>query len=126
MNDDGEPSDTHPRVTDTLELTEASAVIEALSSATSRAIFEAVYQEAGTASEIADRVDTSVQNASYHLEKLCEADLLEVGCRRQTEGNRPLDVYEPTDEPVLLLLGVDEQDSTAVAATKGTQSTLQG
>jgi DNA-binding transcriptional ArsR family regulator len=53
-------------------------VLEAISCATARAILQSVTDEPRTASEIADRVDTSVQNASYHLTNLADAGLVRV------------------------------------------------
>lgn len=51
----------------------AGEVFEALSSDTTREVLTAIYDNPGTASEIADVVDTSLQNAKYHLTKLREA-----------------------------------------------------
>jgi DNA-binding transcriptional ArsR family regulator len=53
-------------------------VLEAISCATARAILQSVTDEPRTASEIADRVDTSVQNTSYHLSNLADAGLVRV------------------------------------------------
>jgi|APHM01.1.fsa_nt_gi transcriptional regulator, ArsR family len=53
-------------------------VLEAISCATARAILQSVTDEPRTASEIADSVDTSVQNASYHLTNLADAGLVRV------------------------------------------------
>ena len=51
---------------------------EASSCATARAILQRVTDGPRTASEIADRVDTSVQNASYHLTNRADAGLVRV------------------------------------------------
>jgi len=53
-------------------------VLDAVGSDTARGILVSVSQQPLTASEIADRVDTSVQNASYHLDRLTDAGLVEV------------------------------------------------
>ncbi|MFW6321412.1 MAG: ArsR/SmtB family transcription factor, partial [Halohasta sp.] len=53
-------------------------VLDAVGSETARSILLSVRREPLTASEIADRVDTSVQNASYHLSKLTDAGLVRV------------------------------------------------
>jgi DNA-binding transcriptional ArsR family regulator len=53
-------------------------VLAAIGSETARSILLSVRAEPLTASEIADRVDTSVQNTSYHLGKLADAGLVRV------------------------------------------------
>lgn len=53
------------------------AVFDALGSATARCILAEVYEDPAPASEIADRVDTSLQNARYHLDNLADAGLVE-------------------------------------------------
>lgn len=52
-------------------------VLCALSSSTARAIIGTLGDEPATASTLAEDVDTSLQNAHYHLEALCDADLVE-------------------------------------------------
>jgi DNA-binding transcriptional ArsR family regulator len=53
-------------------------ILAAISCATARAILRSVAEEPRTASEIADSVGTSVQNASYHLSNLADAGLVRV------------------------------------------------
>jgi DNA-binding transcriptional ArsR family regulator len=53
------------------------AVFDALGSATARRILAETYDEPAPASEIAERVDTSLQNARYHLDNLADAGLVE-------------------------------------------------
>ena len=53
-------------------------VLDAVGSDTARGILLSVSQQPLTASEIAARVDTSVQNASYHLDRLTDAGLVRV------------------------------------------------
>lgn len=59
----------------------SAAVFDALASEIPRAIVMALSEGPAPASVLADRVDTSVQNAQYHLEKLCDAGLV---CRPGT------------------------------------------
>jgi len=41
-------------------------------------MFDLLYEEPQTASDIAKSLDMSVQNAKYHLDKLEEAGLIEI------------------------------------------------
>lgn len=87
---------TQPRPA--LELTDdrTAAVFEALGSDTARSILVAIGEDPGTASDIADRVDTSLQNVQYHLDNLAEADLVaEVGTWYSSRGTE-MSVYAPT------------------------------
>jgi transcriptional regulator, ArsR family len=68
---------TDPRVV-TFDDEAFDDILEAISCATARAILQSVTDEPRTASEIADSVDTSVQNASYHLTNLADAGLVRV------------------------------------------------
>jgi DNA-binding transcriptional ArsR family regulator len=80
----------------------ADEVFEALSSRTAREILAQLYEEPDTASSVADRVDTSLQNASYHIEKLEDAGLVEVGDTWYSEQGREMNVYTPTSESLVV------------------------
>lgn len=90
----------------------ASDVFEALSSNTTRSVLAAIYDEPGTASEIADRVGTSLQNATYHLDKLQGVDLIEVADTWYSEHGNEMKVYAPTNESVVVLAGDESTRST--------------
>lgn len=92
--------------------TDAGEVLEALAAETTRAVLSAVYEQPGTASEIADRVDTSLQNATYHLEKLQDVDLIEVGDTWYSEQGNAMDVYVPKRESVVVVAGNETTRST--------------
>lgn len=85
----------------------ADEVFEALSSSTAREILAALYEEPDTASSVADDVGTSLQNATYHLEKLVEADLVEVADTWYSEQGREMNVYAPASES-LVVFAADE------------------
>jgi DNA-binding transcriptional ArsR family regulator len=80
----------------------ADEVFEALSSRTAREILAALYEDPDTASSVADRVDTSLQNASYHIEKLVDADLVEVADTWYSEQGREMKVYAPASDSLVL------------------------
>lgn len=85
----------------------ADDVFEALSSGTAREILAALYEEPDTASGVAEVADTSLQNASYHLEKLVDADLVEVADTWYSEQGREMKVYAPASDS-LVVFAADE------------------
>ena len=80
-------------------------VISTLSSDTAYEIFRRLDEQPLTPSELADRLDISVQNASYHLENLQEANLVEVIDTCYSEKGREMDIYAVTSDPKVLILG---------------------
>jgi DNA-binding transcriptional ArsR family regulator len=87
----------------------ADEVFEALSSTTTRRIFDSLHAEPHTASELAEATDTSVQNVQYHLEKLQSADLVEVVDTWYSERGTEMKVYAPTNESLVLFAGGEER-----------------
>jgi DNA-binding transcriptional ArsR family regulator len=104
---DVEQSD-EPRVVG-LDSADADELIEALSSATTREVLAALHEEPAAASELADRVDTSLQNVQYHLGKLEDAGLVEVGDTIYSEKGREMDIYVPADRALVVVAGQDEE-----------------
>ncbi|MFW5896328.1 MAG: ArsR/SmtB family transcription factor [archaeon] len=92
---------------------DAEDVLAALSSETARSLFAAVHESPATPSELADRTETSLQNAQYHLEKLDDAGLIEVVDTRYSEKGREMNVLGPSGAPVVLFAG-GEAESTEV------------
>ena len=88
----------------------ADDVFEALSSGTTRRIFGHLHDEPHTASDLADRTDTSVQNVQYHLGKLDDADLVEVVDTWYSERGTEMKVYAPADESLVVFAGGDERN----------------
>lgn len=103
-----------PRVVG-VDTTDADEVLGALSSETARRLLTTLHEESCTPSELADRADTSLQNTQYHLDKLAEADLIEVKGTRYSAKGREMNVYAPTDGPLVLFAG-DEEESAGVQA----------
>ena len=91
---------------------EARSVIEALASQTRREILAEVYREPGTASEIAERTNTSLQNAKYHLDKLQDTDLIEVPETWYSAQGKEMNVYTPTNESIVIIAGNENTTST--------------
>jgi len=98
--------DEQPRVLD-IHDADADEVIESLSSETRRALLRALFDEPGTPSEIADRVDTSVQNVNYHLTNLTGAGLVEGIDTRYSEKGQEMTVYGPASDPIVFVGDAD-------------------
>jgi len=94
--------DRDPRV---VPLENADAVIEALASRTARRIVESVRDEPQTPSDISDSVETSIQNALYHLERLVDAGVLEIVDTCYSPRGREMSVYAPASEPIVICVG---------------------
>ncbi|MFB6219314.1 MAG: ArsR/SmtB family transcription factor [Halobacteriaceae archaeon] len=91
---------------------EADDLVGALSAGTARELLSELYEEPGAPSELADRVDTTLQNAQYHLEKLESADLIEEVDTVYSEKGREMRVFAPASEPLVVVAGGEEETST--------------
>jgi len=85
-------------------------VLAAVQSATARAVLRALLREPRTPTELAEAVDTSVENVGYHLDNLEGAGLVDVVDTAYSEKGREMDVYGPAADPVVLLFGSAEND----------------
>ncbi len=99
--------ESQPRLVD-LDDDTADEVFAALSSETARDIVSQLYQEPTTASELADAVDTSLQNARYHLDKLQSAGVIEPVDTWYSSRGTEMTVYAPTNEPLVVAAGKEE------------------
>lgn len=88
-----------------LDSDDADALIGALSSDTARDVLGAIGEDPATPSEIAERLDTSIQNVRYHLEGLEEAGLIEVSDMRYSPKGREMNVYDLASGPVVVFPG---------------------
>jgi DNA-binding transcriptional ArsR family regulator len=98
----------NPRVVG-LDSEDADDLLAALSSETARDILNAVYDDPGTASELAERLDMSIQKVSYHLEKLENEELIAVAGTQYSEKGQEMNVYEPPEDPLVLFVGTQER-----------------
>ena len=80
-------------------------VLRRLSSESSQAVFRAVTEEPMAAAEVAEALDMSVQNASYHLDNLESAGLIEVLDIHYSEKGQEVDIYGPPEEPLCSFWG---------------------
>ena len=91
---------------------EAETLIGSLSSETARSVLTALHEEPRTASELADHVDTSLQNVRHHINNLTEADLVEAKETRYSVKGREMKVYGPVDDSLVVCVGdKDERGS---------------
>ena len=107
---DATPEEREPRVVG-VDDDEADDLIAALGSETARAILSTLHDRPATKSELADEVDTSLQNVQYHLSRLDDADLVEVVDTAYSEKGREMDVYAAADEPLVLFAGGSEEST---------------
>ncbi len=111
---DTEPPDANPRVIG-VDSEDAEDVLAALSSGTAREMLSVLHDKPAPPSRLADEVDTSLQNAQYHLEKLETAGAVKVVDTAYSEKGREMDVYAPADQPLVIFAG-DEGESTLRSA----------
>ena len=109
--------DADPRVVG-VESDEADEILAALSSETARRLLSELHDRPGPPSELADRVDTSIQNAQYHLDKLEDAGAIEVVDTAYSEKGREMRVYAPADQPLVIFAGDDEEGALRSALSR--------
>lgn len=111
-------ADQPPRLVNIDDEETADEVFAALSSETARNILSELYEEPTTASEVAESVDTSLQNARYHLDKLQAAGLVtEVDTWYSSRGTE-MTVYAPTNDPLVVTAGGREHAAVLRNAVK--------
>jgi len=96
--------ESSPRVIG-LDGEEADDLLTAMASTTARELLAVLHSEPAAPSELADRVDTSLQNTQYHLEKLEDAGAVEVVDTAYSEKGREMKVYAPADQPLVVVAG---------------------
>lgn len=96
----------------------ADELLSALGSDTARAVLSSVHDDPATPSELADRLDMSLQRVHHHVQNLDDADLVTgVDTKRSSNGNE-MTVYGPADGPVLVFAG-EEDDSSDLRSMLG-------
>lgn len=102
--------DREPKLVDLAEA-DAEEVFDALGSETARSLLLELHDQPRPASELAEAVDTSVQNVQYHLTKLEAADLVEAVDTWYSESGSEMTVYAPADESLVLFAGEEPESS---------------
>jgi DNA-binding transcriptional ArsR family regulator len=119
----GDPDPDDPRVLG-VDADDADDVLSALSSDTAREILSTLHEDPGAASDLAERVDTTLQNTQYHLEQMEDAGLIEVAGTAYSEKGREMDVYAPADRALVVVAGREEDTEGLVGALKSLLSAL--
>jgi DNA-binding transcriptional ArsR family regulator len=109
------PSDSEVRAEQSGELRtlwldseEAGDLLSSIACDTARNVLTALHEEPATASEVADRVDTSLQNARHHLGNLEDAGLVRVADTRYSSKGREMNVYAPSEDPMVVFVGRED------------------
>jgi DNA-binding transcriptional ArsR family regulator len=87
---------------------DADDLLSALQSETARDLLGILYDDPATPSALAEEADTSIQNVRYHLERLAEADLVEVADTIYSEKGREMKVYAPAAKPLVVFAGGED------------------
>lgn len=104
--------DTDPEVVG-LDETNSGAVFSVLSSETARSLLAALYETPATKSELAEELDTSIQNVDYHVENLLDADLVTVVEQWYSKKGNEMDVFAPANGPLVVVSGDPAQTERA-------------
>jgi DNA-binding transcriptional ArsR family regulator len=97
---------------------DAEQLIGSLSSQTARAVLTELHEGQATASELSDRVDTSLQNVRHHLTNLQEAGLVKVADTRYSVKGREMSVYAPADDSLVVCVGREDDRSSFLDSLK--------
>lgn len=108
------PVDHAPREQTNVRVTgdNPGSVLQVLSSETAQKILAVLGDDPGTTSDIAASVDTSLQNAQYHLKHLQEADLVEAVATWYSAKGKEMTVYGVTTKELVVQFG-DETSSSS-------------
>ena len=101
-----------------LDSDEAGDLLSSLASDTARSVLTALHEEPATASEVADRVDTSLQNARHHLTNLQESGLVRGADTRYSSKGREMNVYAPARDPMIVFVGNEQSESGLLDSLK--------
>lgn len=82
-----------------------SDVLQTVSSDTAQQILATLDGEPATTSDIAGAIDTSIQNAKYHLDRLCEADVVEAVDTWYSRKGVEMTVYALSVEELVVQFG---------------------
>jgi DNA-binding transcriptional ArsR family regulator len=98
----------HDRADLTVSGDSQAEALQALSSGTAQAILGALNDDPKTTSEIAERIDTSIQNAHHHLRRLEENDLVKPIDTWYSVKGKEMTVYALTAEKLVVQFGAGE------------------
>ncbi|RDI71627.1 ArsR/SmtB family transcription factor [Halopelagius longus] len=108
--DPPDDDDKEPRVVG-IDSEGVEDLLSAISSDTARSILAELHERPATPSEVADRTDTSIQNAQYHLGRLNDTGLVEESGTAYSEKGREMTVYAPADRALVVVAGQEDDTS---------------
>lgn len=111
-----QPSIDHtPRARTAVDLVgdDPSAILKTLTAGTSREILAGLAEGPATASDLAEAVGTSLQNAHYHLSNLHEAGVVTDAGTWYSEKGREMTVYALASERIELRIDTDDDPPRA-------------
>lgn len=88
---------------------QVSELFKALAGDTSREIYQHIQQSPATAPQLADTLDTTVQNIHYHFEKLRDAGLIEPLDTTYSEKGIEMTVYGAAFSPLIISFATEEE-----------------
>lgn len=91
---------------------EHARVLQTLSSDTAQELLDVLSEGPGTASEIADAVGTSIQNAQYHLTRLAGAGLIEAVDTWYSSKGKEMTVYALAAEEFVIQFSANRHRSS--------------
>ncbi|WP_177170758.1 ArsR/SmtB family transcription factor [Halobacterium jilantaiense] len=103
---------------------DAISLFETLGDETTLKIYTAIQQDPQTPSELREVTDTSLQNTHYHLNKLEDAGLVEPVDTWVSKRGKDMDVYGPTNSPLILSFAAEERTSRIRSRIKNALSIL--
>lgn len=109
-------SDLSPEI---VSLDDAEDVINALSTETARSLLDEIHETPGTASDLAARTDTSLQNTQYHINQLEETDLIKIVDTWYSEKGREMNVYGAKHDPMVIVAGGVDSKADLKAVISG-------
>lgn len=97
----------------------ADELVRAVHSSTARQLLQQLRESPAHPSELANHLDTSIQNVHYHLGKLEEAGAVTSVDTVYSEKGREMTVYAPTADPLVLVSGgADERQDVVEALSR--------
>lgn len=99
-----EEPNTEPRF---ISVDEAASVLDRLACDVPREMLSNLAKEPMTASELAEDVGTTLQNASYHLDHLHDAGLISVVGSRYSSRGHEMNIYASNAGSIVIFLEED-------------------
>ena len=90
-----------------------SELLQVLSSDTAQEILNTLEDEPGTASDVATAIGQSIQNVTYHLDRLHEVDLVAPVGTWYSEKGKEMTVYAVTTEELVVRFSDSPNQATS-------------